>query len=167
MSSSSGSKKSMDDVLSSIRRIVGTEQEGQGTPQQGGGEAPLRLGDPVSGPTRSGGGGGALPLTPDMRADPGQGGGGASAPLSLSGMEADRVAAEPEPEPETPAAAAVSEEEDAVMIDEAALEDMVRRIVREELARALSEDADADSRIRAILRDELMGETGQTISENV
>ena len=59
-------------------------------------------------------------------------------------MEADRAPGRPAPEPaRAPAAAAVSEDEDAVMIDEAALEDMIRRIVREELARALSEDDDA------------------------
>ena len=78
MSSNGGNKKSMDDVLSSIRRIIGTEGR-----EDGGGEAPraaeeppkgdlppLRLGDPVAEPgdadDREPP---ALSLTPGMRAD--------------------------------------------------------------------------------------------------
>jgi hypothetical protein len=55
-----------------------------------------------------------------------------------------------------------------MVIDEAALEEMIRRIVREELdAQAPAAAGPDEDEIRRVMRDELMGETGQNISRNV
>jgi len=175
MSSNSGNRKSMDDVLSSIRRIIGTERKDDA--EEGAGPAPLKLGDPVA-PGRPSGddGGDALSLTPNMRVDPqrlrtAEAEAGAPRPLDLGGMEAPPRPAPPEPEPEPAPEPGTgtegAEDEDAVVIDEAALEDMIRRIVREELAAAIEDDDESEGQMRALVRDELMGETGQNISRNV
>jgi hypothetical protein len=68
---------------------------------------------------------------------------------------------------ETPPPPPAFDDEDGLMIDEAALEDMIRRIVREELAAERDEMADAEERMRGLVREELMGELGQNISHNV
>jgi len=170
----------MDDVLSSIRRIIGADKRGDELGEGGvdkyyvpsldeSAEAPLELGNP------SGGRGGAepMPLDPGMRADapsdrlaarrhsgglrglePGAGADEPSpaVPMPVRGSEASDVPANAEPEGS-----------DAMVIDEAALEDMVRRIIRDEVARAMpGEDA-----MRRVVHEELQGELGQRISENV
>lgn len=196
----------MDDVLSSIRRIIGSDKKDPAADRplgDGDGDAPMALGTPI----RPGGAGseppaagtpaddGALPLTPNMRVDfskltddnplSGAGAGG------VGGGRRDEPAAPPRPEPaaapEPPAepvdflrgASApagpteadhdgdgddyADEDDEAVVIDEAALEEMIRRIVREELdARAPDDEA-----MRRVVREELMGETGKNISRNV
>jgi len=179
MSSNGGNRKSMDDVLSSIRRIIGNdpkEQDDDAGPADASAE-PLRLGEPVApGRRSSSGSDDKLSLTPNMRTDRLTGEPAApaeqaeEAPLSLGGMEAEpsRPAAAPEPPQPTQApATTVSEDEESIEIDEAALEDMIRRIVREELATALAEDEEIETRMRAVVQDDLMGETGQNISRNV
>ena len=178
MSSNGGNKKSMDDVLSSIRRIIGTEGR-----EDGGGEAPraaeeppkgdlppLRLGDPVAEPgdadDRQPP---ALSLNPGMRADtpddeapdaPLSLGQYAATPERSEDLEPAAGPAPVEPGPLEPAAAApVGEtEDDAVVLDEAALEDMIRRIVREEMAEsqpaAASPAGPDEETVRRILREE-------------
>lgn len=201
MSSNGGNRKSMDDVLSSIRRIIGAEKKDgyDELPEPGGqgAEAPLNLGAPIAAgdPAKAAGGAAAaegdpLSLTPNMRVDfskLGDRGDDADAtriggpapqpqPMPLSpeqlggSREPDPVAplaAVPDPEPSAPSYPAGDEDDEAVLIDEAALEEMIRRIVREELDAQRAAEADRQEEMRQVVRDELMGETGQNISRNV
>lgn len=186
MSSSGGNRKSMDDVLSSIRRIIGAEKKDgyDDLPDPDGPDAgrdPLTLGAPIrpgnpprpDGPDTGAGpqaatGSDPLSLTPNMRVDftkltrdepePSA----SPEPLALSPRQ--QVA----PPAAEPAVAAPSDaDEDAMLIDEAALEEMIRRIVREELDAREGEAGPDDDQIRRVLREELAGETGQNISRNV
>ncbi|MGF1446841.1 MAG: hypothetical protein ACFBRM_11675 [Pikeienuella sp.] len=204
MNSGGGNRKSMDDVLSSIRRIIGADKkEGyddmpdQATPPQD--EAPLTLGDPIM-PGNRAAERPAAPTPDDLppMAPP------AADPLSLTPnmrvdfsklTDADDVPRQAPPEPTALAEPAPmpepqTEEDEALVIDEAALEDMIRRIVREEIATAKEEleaqsaaareadlarqseldaqrEAGRTEAMRQVVRDELMGETGQNISRNV
>lgn len=222
MSTNGGNRKSMDDVLSSIRRIIGNEGEEAGGPPRDpgpgaadagpprGGTQPLDLGAPIAPPRPTGATGGEGPgdplsLTPNMRVDfsklkdddP-----DADAPVSppepamssgpkLTAVEPSRpvppmpesLAAEatgtlPPAPPPSPAdlsahppadgeteTAFADEDEDALIIDEAALEDLIRRIVREEIDQVTAGPTDAD--MRRIVQEELMGDVGQNISRNV
>lgn len=172
MSSSGGNRKSMDDVLASIRRIIGAEKKDgyDDMPESGDSAAaqdpltlgaPIRRGDPeklraeVADP---------LSLTPNMRVDFSK----------LTQEEGTRIAPPagvpmPPPPAREPAPRFEPEEadDDAVVIDEAALEDMIRRIVREELDARAAEADDSEDAMRRIVREELGGETGQAISRNV
>ena len=79
MSGNGGKRKSMDDVLSSIKRIIGNDAAEDGAGPRGaaprgeeGGEGelpPLRLGAEERADTSETGQGAGLSLTPDMRAD--------------------------------------------------------------------------------------------------
>ncbi|GMG83608.1 hypothetical protein LNKW23_28210 [Paralimibaculum aggregatum] len=195
MSSSGGNRKSMDDVLSSIRRIIGSEKkEGyDDMPDRDPAEdsGPMTLGAPISegrpqaaAPESPAGEPDPLSLTPNMRVDftklaerdeRTRIGGPAPQPEAMPGA-AEAVPAEDAPEPYS---LGEDDDDEAVVIDEAALEDMIRRIVREELevlreteeaARADAEAAAASERqeeMRSVVREELMGETGKNISRNV
>ncbi len=193
MSSNGGNRKSMDDVLASIRRIIGAEKKGgyddlPAADQPG--EEPLALGTPIreGNPEKARGPEPAptepaadpLSLTPNMRVD--------FSKLTEDGpaepVRPEPAAAEPAPGPlgaapmpeqigagpAEPAEAPVHEDE-AVVIDEAALEEMIRRIVREEIdarmGAAADEAAAREDDMRRVVREELMGETGQNISRNV
>ncbi|MEM9148514.1 MAG: hypothetical protein AAGC57_20320 [Pseudomonadota bacterium] len=179
--SSGGNRKSMDDVLSSIRRIIGSDKKdgADGAVPDGAEDQPMALGTPI-GQGRAGADAAeddsALPLTPNMRVDFSKL--TDDNPLSGAGREPREPSLPPKPEPprpadpmELPRASATPppppraddpEDDEAVVIDEAALEDMIRRIVREELnARG------GDEAMRQVVRDELMGETGMNISRNV
>lgn len=136
--SNSGNRKSMDDVLASIRRIVRSETPANGEP---GAEEP-----PASAPVAEDE---TFSLTPDMRVDTVPQDDPWSSPLREVGDAADEVmesvedtaahveeAAEslveevvPAPAEEPDAAA----EEDSLVIDEAALEQMIRDVIRDEL----------------------------------
>ncbi len=184
MNTSGGNRKSMDDVLASIRRIIGADKKDgyDDMPEPdliGRDEPPLALGAPIAegDPAKTRAPEAApsasapdapdpLSLTPNMRVDfsklteedPPRPEPAAVAPPPPS------APAMPEPEPELA-------DEEAVVIDEAALEDMIRRIVREEIAeREAGAEADAAERreeMRQVVREELMGPTGQNISRNV
>lgn len=168
MSSSGGNRKSMDDVLSSIRRIIGTDkQEGRAVDDRdlSGTEepAPLDLGAPIGkgAPSRDEPEEGTpMPLTSNMR-------------VGFDHMDEDdatRVAHAHRATPGFPTADSAPadvqvpgpEADETTEIDEAALEDMIRRIVRDEIAQAVSEDT-----MKRIVHEELNGELGQRISVNV
>ncbi|MGF1502873.1 MAG: hypothetical protein ACFBSD_13755 [Paracoccaceae bacterium] len=154
MSSNSGGRRSMDDVLSSIRKIIGADRKDADFDD----DIPMRLGDPVEGPTKPPAAGEADPisLTPNMRVDLtklNEDRAGAAAPAMGTGEAVVMHAVE-----------GGKDGEDAVEMDEAALEDMIRRVVREEFA---ARDAEAEEKMRGVVRTELMGETGQNISRNV
>lgn len=202
MSSSNGGRRSMDDVLSSIRRIIGAEKRDDGDeyefdeskydipPVGDDPDEPLDLG-PALGKAKPGQGGGdddePMSLTPGMRSgrlddevslEPGERSGRAAARTAPGSQPATgRDAEEDMPMPlgrpaavpdhgggnaGVPAAFGEDDGGDAVVIDEAALEDMIRRIVRDEIAQAVSEDT-----MKRIVHEELNGELGQRISVNV
>ncbi|MEL6219896.1 MAG: hypothetical protein AAFR79_15755 [Pseudomonadota bacterium] len=193
--SSGGNRKSMDDVLSSIRKIIGSDRKDDAAsmPDMAADQEPLALGTPIgqggAQDQQPGGDDGALSLTPNMRVDfskltddnPLSGASPAAAPATPASpppaapapAPAQPTMAPPPPPAPEPAPAPVAsadvyqddglEDDEAVVIDEAALEDMIRRIVREEIE-ASGPDTGL---IRQVVRDELMGETGQNISRNV
>jgi hypothetical protein len=146
-------RKSMDDVLASIRRIVRTERQdadAAGTDQtaHGGREGFVHETD-IEEP---------LILTPEMRIDrvdapedsrdAGSAYAPADAPSELDADIADASAAPAMPDAET-------------------LRTVLREILREELPQALSDARVADA-VREIVRDELVhGEIGDNISRNV
>lgn len=185
----------MDDVLSSIRRIIGSDakkDDGGEAPlnlEPGGAQEPLALGTPIqpgSIPEAPRADSEAMPLTPNMRVDfskltdenPLSGASPAAEPTpapaphpAAEPVDFLRSAAAPEEGAEAPEESAYPDDE-AVVIDEAALEEMIRRIVREELAAqppAAPPPAAPpdDEAMRQVVREELMGETGQNISRNV
>ena len=138
-------RKSMDDVLASIRRIVRSEREPQAEDAE-----------PVSGTPNKPGGAGDMPLelTPAMMSDEAD---EAEAPTSVSAF----VSA-PEPledsifaaQPAAPAGPAVDEER---------LRELIREVLMEELA-----DGEGADLVREIIRAELTtGEIGGNISRNV
>lgn len=145
--SDTGNRKSMDDVLASIRRIVKSEKEGDvadTTSLTESGSAvedavmadePARAPDPVIDEPV---GDAPLALTPDMRSD-----------------NSDDVASG---QMDTPASGV------AAAVDGEALEETVRRVLREEIANgALGKDL-----ILSVLTEELTtGQTGNNISVNV
>ena len=170
----------MDDVLSSIRRIIGAEKR-DGYDDLPGADAPdapqdpLTLGAPIreGNPARIGGGGAEraeapadpLSLTPNMRVDFTR----LTREDETAAPRRPLPAHDPAPEPARMAAAAAEDDgqDDGMVIDEAALEELIRRVVREELdAREGAGGADDDT-IRRVLREELAGETGRNISRNV
>jgi len=184
-----GTGKSMDDVLSSIRKIIGEEAARSSGPmplgqpvQPGGGQqgsGPMPLGQPVqpgdaektSGPMPLGQpvqpgdaakASGPMPLgQPVQPGDAAKASGpmplgqpaapGSAGPLSLTpNMRAGQADA-----PAMAPAGREDEEEETAVIDEAALEEMISRVVREEID-ALSEDeAAADERAREVARAEV------------
>jgi hypothetical protein len=156
MSSNSGRRRSMDDVLSSIRRIIGADKQsddeyGSGADKyhvppldETGGQPPDL--QPVGGHEAED----PLPLTPGMRsAGPEDRGGDEAIPMPVRD--------------EAQAPAEGGGGGDAMVIDEAALEDMIRRIVRDELEQLENDEA----AMRRIVHEELTGEIGQRISDNV
>jgi len=178
MSSKSGGRRSMDDVLSSIRRIIGADKreddDGEFHPEKydvprsggtrpGGGpdEEPMRLGASLGGDMNADAE--PLSLSPEMRE------GEAPIPLGqpIGRGDADPSDNAPVPMPVRGGAAAPAPVEetggDAVVIDEAALEDMIRRVVRDEL----TQTGPGDEMIRQIIHEELSGDIGQRISANV
>lgn len=158
----------MDDVLSSIRRIIGSDKRDDDDAFESGAdkyyvppvgeEPPLELGPSLDRESS----GEPMPLTPGMRAaEPGQGGLGDGP--GRHGGAADQVPTPARPDAPVPSDSADDQGGDAVVIDEAALEDMIRRIVRDEVAAALP----GDDRMREVVHEELQGDVGQNISENV
>ena len=141
-------RKSMDDVLASIRRIVRAEKEPDaettgGTPDDGDlrDDFRARPDEPLA-------------LTPDMRmrgGDDGRNGGG---------VEPEAIA---RPAGTAWSAAATPAGSTAAAPDRETLRRMVREILLEELTSGA-----ADGAVRGIIRDELMnGEIGGNISQNV
>jgi hypothetical protein len=132
-------RKSMDDVLASIRRIVRAEKEPETQPASR--DAPRGQGWTEDEP---------LALTPDMRSD--------------SGSETGTVDPEAIARPAAPALPpAPAEGGEAAMPDRETLRRMVREILADELT-----NGSADQTVREIIRDELMnGEIGGNISQNV
>lgn len=149
-------RKSMDDVLASIRRIVRSEKEpaeAEIAPDVAeiGTSAEAEMVDAVDAP---------LELTPDMRMDDAS---GPSAPDVMPVPPAVNPLSDPSPTPEAQMAT------ESVVDAPAALpsHDDIREIVRTVLLEELKGDAFADV-VRSILRDELYtGETGSNISQNV
>lgn len=175
------SGKSMDDVLASIRRIVRAERDADGPGSEeaqvvaGGqdgdeGDAPLALTPDMMSDAESPGGPAPVPAPPPH--DPGPSAADAPPPVDVFGDPVGEAAdlrpraAElapfvnaPDPidaEPEAPAPAAPA-------IDEDTLREMVREVIREELAAG-----QAEGMVREIIRSELTtGEIGANISRNV
>ena len=148
--SNNETKKSMDDVLASIRRIVRSERE----PDVEDAETAEVVEDTAKG------GDAPLALTPEMMREAGEEGddGGAPGP----GGAAEVVSA-PEPPadggyvPTAPVATAVPGPSDAQ------IRQIVREVIREELS-----DGDASGLVRGIIKAELTtGEIGANISRNV
>lgn len=142
-------RKSMDDVLASIRRIVRAEKNpeaetvGEAEPEtvdagaESDGEIPLEL-------------------TPDMRM--------AEANLEPQASAAEFVTTPPEVDEVAPPIPPIAPVADAVpALDPDAIRDMVRDVVREELASSGLTDT-----IKSVLKDELTtGDVGGNISRNV
>jgi hypothetical protein len=125
-------RRSMDDVLASIRRIVRTEKE---SAVASGYDEPRGRSD----------GDGPLLLTPDMRTDVGP----AEAGDGADELMADMSEASAEPLP--------------AMAETDALRELVRELLRDELAGGAAAEA-----VRDIIRDELTsGRIGTNISQNV
>lgn len=156
--SSNENRKSMDDVLASIRRIVRAEKDHDAAEPVSGGGRPQY---------RAPGGDEPLALTPDMRMDGGTveaeaiampAEGGRSAATTAPATPAGSTTPASSAAPEAPAAAAP-----AVAPDREQLRQMVREILLEELRGDAGSEA-----VRGIVRDELLnGEIGANISENV
>lgn len=147
--SDNDSRKSMDDVLASIRRIVRSEREPQAEEAQtvaGTPDADKAAGDMP------------LELTPAMMSD------GDGEAEDASGEVSEFVSA-PEPLGDSiftapPAAAAAPA---APAMDEDRIRELIREVVREELA-----DGDGAGLVREIIKAELTtGEIGGNISRNV
>lgn len=173
----------MDDVLSSIRRIIGAEKRAPVEDDDESGadkyhvppvpdqdDGPLQLGASLD---NSGGGSAPLSLSQDMRVGFGELGGGRrphDATPDPGASAAPDPGAVPDPIPlpvrqeqSLPAEPDDPEGGDALVIDEAALEDMIRRIVRDEIQEALP----SRDEMRNVVHEELHGEVGQRISKNV
>lgn len=143
--SNDGNRKSMDDVLASIRRIVTSEKNG--TPAEDAVVAEDAPEAPASDEP--------LALTPDMRTD--------AADEIPSDDEAPAVEADTGVA-DAGLAATETAQKVTAMPDASELEDLVRTIVREEIEK-LGFNADM---IRNVLTEELTtGETGNNISTNV
>ncbi len=132
-------RKSMDDVLASIRRIVRSEKDPV--------EQASEVFDADSQPSEPPVADQPLALTPDMRSDDSPSGADDSAaPVTAAAAVATAVGAAASPSG-----------------DQAGLQDMIRGVVME----VLSGDQ-AGELIRSVLKDELVnGETGGNISQNV
>ncbi|HET7408952.1 MAG TPA: hypothetical protein VFJ13_02015 [Paracoccaceae bacterium] len=132
-------RRSMDDVLASIRRIVRAENAPEAEPAS--------RGMPQDDTVETGGGDEPLALTPDMRID-----GGAVEPEAIARPAGLAEAAAPAAIADSPATP-----------DREALRGLVREILAEELT-----DGDAEGAVRSIIRDELVnGEIGGNVSQNV
>lgn len=135
-------RKSMDDVLASIRRIVRSEKEPEPVAAPDSMERPMSAPEPSEGDA-------PLALTPEMLM-----GDAESAESAVADAVTDTVAA---------ATADVAPAAPAPSLDPEQLRDMVRDVVREELA-----GDQASEFVRSVIRDELMnGEIGSNISQNV
>lgn len=141
-------RKSMDDVLASIRRIVRAEKDPEAA--QDAVEVQADAAEVVAstvGVAESA----PLALTPDMRVE------------DEMAPEAEMDAHEPA---QTPVSAEVGEPEIAAAapaLDPEMIREMVREVVMEQLA-----GDDADQLIRGVIRDELVtGDVGANISKNV
>lgn len=150
------SRKSMDDVLASIRRIVRSEKEPAEADVASevadlATDAAAETMDAADAP---------LELTPDMRLDDAP---ETSTPDHMSVPPAINPAMDPPPSSETQMESSTVPGGTAV----ATSDDEIREIVRAVLLEELKGDAFADI-VRSILRDELYtGETGSNISQNV
>ena len=156
--SDTDNRKSMDDVLASIRRIVRSEKD----PEEAVTE-PVQADAPVEPDT-------ADPMTPMTSSDEDDADslGDADAPLALTpDMRMDDDASdEPEPAPEAssvpptvvaPAIERVSADSDGK------LRGMIREVLQEQMS-----GAEASEFVRSVIRDELVnGEIGNNISQNV
>ena len=133
-------RKSMDDVLASIRRIVRSEKEPEPVAVPDAQERPVSAPDPVEEDA-------PLALTPEMM---------------MGDAEVEEASAAPAADvadTQTPAPAVAP----AATVDPAILRDMVREVVLEQLAGDQAGDL-----VRNVIRDELMnGEIGANISQNV
>jgi hypothetical protein len=136
-------RKSMDDVLASIRRIVRAEKEGAVASVSG--EGPHEdIGAASDGEE-------PLVLTPEMRTDAGAGAAGTGAPTAERAADMSEATYMPGAAPEE------------AVHDREALRAMLRELLREELSGGAAEES-----VRGILRDELTsGEIGSNISQNV
>ncbi|MEM9061014.1 MAG: hypothetical protein AAGD13_11190 [Pseudomonadota bacterium] len=146
-------RKSMDDVLASIRRIVRAEKDpaGADTAEE------VVPSAPETPPTQPADASEPLALTPEMRMAPGAAETDAPAEDAMPlGAAMGAVDA---------AESAVSDATSAVAdaLDPAQIKEMVREVVMEQLG-----GADAGELIRNVIRDELTtGEIGGNISQNV
>lgn len=140
-------RKSMDDVLASIRRIVRAEKEPDAGPvgaPADDGDLPDEVRAAIDEP---------LALTPDMRMESADG--DAVEPEAIARPAESARSAESASPPTASAGAAAPDRE--------TLRRMVREILLDELTSGAVEDA-----VRDIIRDELMnGEIGRNISQNV
>ena len=133
-------RKSMDDVLASIRKIVRAEKDPEGVQ-----DAQTTTQEPVAEPSYAPPADDSAPLslTPDMMMD------GEAAPA------VDAVSEVVETVQETAGA--------AMAMDADSIRDMVREVVMEQL-----QGSDADELIRGVIRQELTtGDIGANISKNV
>lgn len=140
------SRKSMDDVLASIRRIVRAEKDPE-TVQEAEPIAPDP--GPVDGGAQTVDEAEPLALTPEMR----------------MGEDVAAQAAVPpaDPAPLDSAPVAPVVDQMGASLDQDAIRAMVREVVLEQLG-----GPDGDSLIRGVIRDELTtGEIGSNISQNV
>lgn len=146
------SRKSMDDVLASIRRIVRAEKDPEAVEEAVTPSADIMPAAPAAEEAAP------LALTPDMR-------------MTEEAVIADSPVAEPvaetaiDPMAATMAAATADPVPAPVAppLDPAMIGDMVREIVMEQLS-----GPDGDKLIRNVIKDELYsGEIGQNISKNV
>ena len=144
-------RKSMDDVLASIRRIVRAEKDAHPEPAGANPGWPSGgYGGELSG--KPGNGDAPLALTPEMRIDDGPEPEAIARPAE--GTRAARFAG---------TSAAASPEVVGSALDREILRELLREILMEELATRPVDDA-----VRGIIRDELInGEIGSNISENV
>ncbi|PRY94445.1 hypothetical protein BCF33_0033 [Hasllibacter halocynthiae] len=155
----------IEDVLASIRRMVSEDAKG-GDPDPGSGERPpvTPLGPSPAAP-------GALVLTPDFRVHGGQAGRedpragiteeeprAGRTPSAEAAGEREATAGAEEAESADPAKRA----EEGAPLDEDALRDVVRELLREELA-----GGDLRLLIADVLREELQGALGERITRNV